>query len=145
MVVTAAPFAPIKVIFEIRIGLGNFDQVLDGRGMERRSSEIGVDDDTRRIDDATKTWPGLAFKLSFEEGVETVQRKEGFVDLGWASLMEKFLPQLFQAAPDRFDHHVSGIGFDEVRDLRMREDFIDTGDLAKHLLTGRWRHWASSS
>jgi hypothetical protein len=119
--------------------------MLDGRGMERRSSEIGVDDDTRCIDDATKTWPGLPLKLSLEEWVETVQRKKGFVDLRRISLMEKALPQLFQAAPDGFDHHVSGIGFDEIRDLRTGEDLIDAGDLAKHLLTGRWRHWASSS
>jgi hypothetical protein len=145
MVVTAPSLAPIKIIFEIRIGPGDFDQMLDGRGVERSSSEIGVNDDTRRVDDATKAWPGLPLKLSLEEWVETIQREEGFIDLGGASFMEKSRPQLFQAAPDRFDHHVSGIGFDEARDLRTGEDLIDTGDLAKHLLTGRWRHWASSS
>jgi hypothetical protein len=144
MDIPTASLASFEVIFEVRIGLGNFDQVLKGRGMEARSSKIRMNDDSGCVDDAAKAWLGLAFDLTFKERVEAVNGKGGFVDLQGPFPMEEFLAQPFQADSDGFDHHVSGIGFDEIGDLGPCEGLIHTGDLAKYLLAGGWRHQASS-
>ena len=50
--------------------------MLKGRGMKRRSSEIGMDDTPGRIDDATKAWPGLALDLLLEEGKRRSKEKK---------------------------------------------------------------------
>ncbi len=80
MNITVPPFASIQVIFKVRIGLGNFDQMLKGRGMERGPSEIGMDDNPCCIDHTPELWLGLTLKFLLEEGEEMIKREEGFIN-----------------------------------------------------------------
>jgi len=137
MDVTASPFSPVEVIFEIGIGFGGPDEVLKGRRMKGRPSEVGVDDHSGRIDDTLKARPGLTLKLLLKKGKEAVHGEEGFLRLQRFFLTEKILPEAFQTAPDGFDHNGSGKGLQKTEDLWPGEDLIHAGDLAKRLLARR--------
>ncbi len=45
--------------------------------MEGRSSQIGMDDHSGRIDDSTELRLNLKFYLPLEEGIEVIEGKEG--------------------------------------------------------------------
>jgi hypothetical protein len=47
--------------------------------MERRSSQIGMDDHSGRIDDPTESRLDLKFYLPLKEGIELFEREEGIL------------------------------------------------------------------
>jgi hypothetical protein len=110
MGITASPLSPIEIVLEIRIRLGDLDEMVKGGGMKRRSPQIGMDDHSGRIDDATKARPGPALDFFLEEGEEAVEREEGFVRLRNPFRMEESFTELFQRTPDGLNDDLSRIG-----------------------------------
>jgi hypothetical protein len=53
-----APAGP-EVVFEVRVAARNFGDAGDGFRAERRTSEVGVDDDAGRIDDRLERERGV--------------------------------------------------------------------------------------
>jgi hypothetical protein len=51
MGVTFTSLARLQVVFEVRVLGRDFGEVLDGLARQRRSSQVGMQDDTSRVDD----------------------------------------------------------------------------------------------
>jgi hypothetical protein len=79
--------------------------------MKGRSSQIGMNDHTGRIDDSTKLRLNLGFYFLLEEGIKVFEGEEFVLYTGEFFLAEEFLPQSPQGLPDSLDHYVSRIGF----------------------------------
>jgi hypothetical protein len=78
--------------------------------MEGRSSQIGMNDHTGRIDDSTKLRLNLGFYFLLEEGIKAFEGEEFVPYTGEFFPMEEFLPQPPQCLPDSLDHYASRIG-----------------------------------
>jgi len=51
MDIPAPSFATIQIKLQVRVGLGDIDDVLKRGGVKRRPPQIGVDDDPGGVDD----------------------------------------------------------------------------------------------
>jgi hypothetical protein len=81
--------------------------------MEGGPSQIGMNHNSRGIDDSTK--PGLNLKLDppLDHGIEVLKRKDGVFDFGRVFDQELFT-ELSQSLPDSFHHHRPGMDFQEI-------------------------------
>jgi hypothetical protein len=113
--------------------------------VERGSSQIGMDHDSRGIDDPAKSRLNLKVNLFLKEGEEIFKGKGGFLPTGEVFLIQDLFAQSSQTSPDGFHDDSSGMGPQEIDDLLSRKDFIHTRYLTKNLLAKGRRHWASSS
>jgi hypothetical protein len=79
--------------------------------MEGRSSQIGVDDDSRGIDNPAESRLDLKVDLLLEEGKETLEGEEGLLEFRNFFLIEQVFPKSSQSLSDGFDDNGSRIGF----------------------------------
>jgi len=128
------PLSEMEVVLQIGVRSGDIDQVLERRGVQRRPSQIGVNNDPRCIDHPTEAGLNQKVNLSLEEGIKVFKGEERIID-GWHVLpLKKLVPEAAQPPPDPFDDHGPGMTGRELSDLRVREDIIDTRDLTQSLL-----------
>jgi hypothetical protein len=118
MAIAIAAFTQIKIILQVRIGLGNVDDVLKCRRMEGRSPQVGMNHHAGCIDNPAESRLDLKVDLFLEEGKETLEGDEGIFELGEVFFMEEFFPKISQPLSDGLHHDSSGVDFQEVRDLR---------------------------
>jgi hypothetical protein len=76
MVIPASPVAPIKIVFQIGIGSGDIDEMLEGRGMERGPAQIGMNHHSGCIDDTPESGLNLKIDLFLEERVKVLPGEE---------------------------------------------------------------------
>jgi hypothetical protein len=79
------------------------------RGVKGRSSQIGVDDHSGRIDHSAET--GLHLKIDFflEKRIEVLKREKGFSEFRKVLLAEDVVAHSPQSLPEGFDHDIAGI------------------------------------
>jgi len=118
MAIALSSFPQSEVVLQIGIRFGNFDHLLKGQRMKGRSSQVGVDHDSGRIDHPAQPRPGLKMDLLLEEGIEVLEREEGFIKLRDFFFTEEFFPKAPQALSNGIDHYSSGMDFQEIDDLR---------------------------
>jgi hypothetical protein len=85
--------------------------MFNGGSVKWRSSQIGVDDHSGRIDDSTE--PGLYLKIDLllKEWMEIFDGENNVFYLRRFFLTEEFFAESLEAPPDCFDHYASWIGF----------------------------------
>jgi hypothetical protein len=108
MAIAISPFAQIKIKLQIRIGLGNVDHMLKGLGMQGGPSQIGMNHNSRGIDDAAN--PGLYLKLNLplDQGIEVFKGEDGVFDFRGV-FVEEFLAESAQSFSDGVNHNRPGM------------------------------------
>src|SRR4030042_5449790 len=98
-----------EIVFEIGIGFCHFDHMVYCERVERGSSQIGMDHDSRGLDNPTKSRLYLKVNLFLKEGEEIFKGKGGFLPTGEVFLIQDLFAQLSQPSSDGFHHHGSGM------------------------------------
>jgi hypothetical protein len=77
MTIATAPLTQIEIIFEIGIALSHLIEVLNRRGRQWRSSQMGMDYHSGCIDDSTESGLNLKIDLPLKKGIEVFKREKG--------------------------------------------------------------------
>jgi hypothetical protein len=109
MNVSIPPLSSLKVVFQIGIGLGYLDQMLDCRRMERSPSQVCVDHHSGGINDSTESGLGLSFNLSLEKRMEVFKREKGISCLRKFFFLEDLFAETSQSLSNGLDHEMAGI------------------------------------
>jgi hypothetical protein len=109
VVIPASSLAATKIVFQIRIGSGDVDDVMKGRGMERGSAQVGMDHHSGGIDDAPESRLHLKIDLFQEERVKVFPGEEAVFISREGFLREKFFPNALQPFSNALDHNGPGM------------------------------------
>jgi hypothetical protein len=110
MSVSTSPLSPLQVVFQIGIGLGYLNQMLDRGRMEGSPSQIRVDHHAGGINDSAKSEPSLTFNLSLEKRIEIFKREKGISRLRKFFFLKDFFAEASQPLPNGLDHEMAGMG-----------------------------------
>jgi hypothetical protein len=86
-------------------------------GREWRSSQIGVDNHSGRIDHSAETGLNLEIDFFLEKRIEVLKGEKGLSELREVLFAEDIIAHPPQSLPDGFDHDIAGMDLQEIDDL----------------------------
>jgi len=91
--------------------------MLQGRRVERRPAQVGVNHHARGIDDPPQAGPDLTFNLPEKKGIEMVELEKGVLDGPCLVSVQELFPKGIQSPPDGLEDDRSRVNLEKLGHL----------------------------